>query len=61
MVQDSTIYFLVVFTSHFAFEITLVLARVSSSVADDRVGADIIPANYSTLASYVSVWFEYHQ
>jgi len=31
IVQDATIYFLVIFTSHLVFEMTLVFARVSIS------------------------------
>lgn len=28
IIRDATVYFLVIFTSHFVFEMTLVLARV---------------------------------
>lgn len=32
IVQDATVYFLVIFTSHFVLEMTLLLARVNISV-----------------------------
>ena len=32
IVRDSTVYFLVIFTSHFVLEMTLLLARVSISI-----------------------------
>jgi len=32
IVQDATVYFLVIFTSHFVLEMTLILARVSISI-----------------------------
>lgn len=38
IVQDATIYFLVIFTSHFVLEMTLIVARVSTSI----VGAGVI-------------------
>jgi len=34
IVQDATIYFLVIFSSHFVFEMMLLFARVSTSAAD---------------------------
>jgi len=32
IVKDATVYFLVIFTSHFVLEMTLLLARVTVSV-----------------------------
>ena len=36
IVQDATVYFLVIFTSHFVLEMTLLLARVTASVLRAR-------------------------
>ena len=32
IIRDATVYFFVIFTSHFVFEMTLLLARVSTSL-----------------------------
>ena len=44
IVQDATVYFLVIFTSHFVLEMTLLLARVSISTIRDRSNVEIAPA-----------------
>ena len=36
IIQDATVYFLFIFTSHFVFEMTLLFARVSTSIISDR-------------------------
>ena len=61
VLRDATAYFLVIFTSHFVLEMTLLLARVSVSVVGDRSDAEISPAKYSTLACRVSAQFELRQ
>ena len=61
IVQDATIYFLVIFTSHFVLEMTILLARVSVFVSGDSNDVEISPAESSTPASYVSARFETHQ
>jgi hypothetical protein len=35
IVHDATIYFMVIFSSHFVFEVALLAARVSGSVVGD--------------------------
>ena len=58
IVQDSTVYFLVIFTTHFVLEMTLLFGRVSTSTVGDRSGAEKPPAKYSTLTVCVSPRFD---
>ena len=58
IVQDATIYFLVIFTSHFVFWMTLLLARVSTSTIGNRSDAETSPDESPTLTSHVSSWFQ---
>ena len=59
IVQDATVYFLVIFTSHFIFEMMLIFGRVSTFTTGKlRGSADVPPAGYPTLAGRVSVRFE---
>jgi len=61
IVQDATVYFLVIFTSHFVLEMTLLLARVTVSVVCTTAMLIVPPAKSSTLTSYVSARFEVYQ
>lgn len=36
IIQDATVYFLIIFTSHFVFEMTLILLRVSIPIPSDE-------------------------
>jgi len=47
--QDTTVYFLVIFTSHFALVMTLLLGRVSASIVCDWNGAEIPQPNIQLL------------
>ena len=63
IVKDATVYFLVIFTSHFVLGMTLLFARVRISIIGfgGRGDIEISPARRSTLASCVSTRFETHQ
>ena len=61
IVQDATIYFLVIFTSHFVFWMTLLLARVSTPTISNGSDAETSPDKSTTLTSYVSALFETHR
>jgi hypothetical protein len=54
IVQDSTIYFLVIFTSHFVLEMSLLFLSVSIFAVDDGRMLKTPLAKYATLASIVS-------
>jgi len=47
--QDTTVYFLVIFTSHFALVMTLLLGRVSASIVCDWNDAEIPQPNIQLL------------
>jgi len=47
--QDTTVYFLVIFTSHFVFMMTLLLERVSASIVRDGNSAEIPQPNLQLL------------
>lgn len=49
MVQDATIYFLVIFTSHFVLEMTLLLARVSTLMGDVGTTLKLLQPNLQLL------------
>ena len=51
IVQDSTVYFLVIFTSHFVLEMTLLLARVSVPILGDICATKRILVQRTTIAS----------
>lgn len=57
IVQDSTVYFLVIFTSHFLLEMMLLLSRVSVPVPSDVSVVKGFLAKPKTLAGYVSTRF----
>lgn len=40
IIQDATVYFLLIFTSQFVYEMTLFLARVSTSIEGDEDGIE---------------------
>ena len=61
IVQDATVYFLVIFTSHFIFEMSLLFARVSTSTVGKRDDAQTSPANHSALDGRVSARFEHNR
>jgi len=50
IVQDTTLYFLVIFTSHFVLVMTLLFARVSLSIICDMSDAETSLANHPTPA-----------
>jgi len=50
IVQDTTLYFFVIFTSHFVLVMTLLLERVSIPIVCDGNDAEISPAEYPALA-----------
>jgi len=49
IVQDATVYFLVIFTSHFVLEMTLLLARVTVSVFRARAMLKFLQPNLQLL------------
>jgi len=49
IVQDSTVYFLVIFTSHFVLEMTLLLARVTISIVCARTMLKFLQPNLQLL------------
>jgi hypothetical protein len=58
IVQDATVYFLFIFTSHFVFEMTLLFARVGTFIVNnDSVGLIISLAESTTIAGEVSIEF----
>lgn len=57
IVQDSTVYFLVIFTSHLLLEMMLLLSRVSVPVPSDVSVVKGFLAKPKTLAGYVSTRF----
>jgi len=61
IVQDATLYFFVIFTSHFVLVMTLLLERVSISIVCGENGAEIPLAEPSALAGEVSGKCDTHQ
>jgi len=61
IVQDTTLYFFVIFASHLVLVMTLLLERVSISTACDESDAEIPLAKSSALAGRVSDRCDTHQ
>ena len=56
IIQDATVYFLFIFTSHFVFEMTLLFARVSTStiINDGSASLKVSLAEFAAFDGQVS-------